>query len=160
MGEFDDFTRQLRDQHQTKADEYAANEERKRQERTAEWDRQKATLEQVTANIFAEATRACHAQGIRVVVGTNWSHGDITDPVIEFQVFGPKKRPFDDSTYEVSSNKALFRVDNGRVVAKVVKQAYASNVGVDYVGYDDDGARQATKAVIASYFDEISPERS
>ncbi|WBY08323.1 hypothetical protein PIB19_02000 [Sphingomonas sp. 7/4-4] len=160
MGEFDDFTRKLSGDHQERTADHEVREAKERDDRHAGWDRDIALLETVATPLLDEAKRACEAQGMRPVIARNWERERFTDPAVEFQLFGPKKRPLDSSTYEVQANTTVVRVEDGKLRASITKRAIGSSVGVNYVGYDEDGIKQALKHSISSFYDEIDPGKA
>ncbi|MCP3730650.1 hypothetical protein M9978_09440 [Sphingomonas sp. MG17] len=159
MGSFDDFTNQLGADHEAKLAEHRAQKARERSELERVWDAEIAMIEADATPLIEEARRACQARGLRPAVNRTWEPHRFTNPSVEFQLFGPKERPHDASSYEIEANKALVRVEDGKLRASVSKRALNSTIGADYVGYGIDGVREALRLVIASYFDEIDPSR-
>lgn len=157
MGEFDDFTRKLRSDHEAKTADHEAEEARKSAERNAKWDGEIAMIEEVATPILEEAERVCKAQGLRPVILRNWEVHRGMNPIVEFQLFGPKKRPYDSSFYEIEANKALVRIEGDKIKSSVAKRSHSSSTGLDYIGFGAEGVSQAVKFAIASYFDEITP---
>ena len=158
MSDFDEFTRKLRGEHEAKSRDHEADVARRRGEQDAQWDADHAAIEQVAMPLFEDAKRACEAQGLRPVIVTNWESGRYQNPMIEFQLFGPKQRPHEASTYEIEANKVIVRVEDGKLRASIGKRASKSKANTDYVGYGEEGVSQALKHSIQSYFEEVAPE--
>ena len=160
MSGFDDFTRKLKSEHDAKTANYNAAEAEERRQRHAKWDQEISIIDLTAGPLLDEAKSACEAQGLRPVVKRNWETGRNSAPMVEFQLFGPKKRPLDESFYEVEGNKAVIQVENGKLRASVSKRAYESTVGINFVGYGAEGVGEALKLSITSYYDEIDPSRA
>jgi len=159
MSGFDDFAGKLNAEHKAKAQDFQERQAREREERHNGWRQEIALMETSATPILAEAVRACEKLGLRPVIVKNWERDLFMNPAMEFQLFGPKQRPHDASTYEIEANKVIVRVEDGKLRAQVSKRAYASKAGADYVGYGPEGVEQAVKHSIESYYDEISPDR-
>ncbi|MYL98600.1 hypothetical protein GR702_12575 [Novosphingobium sp. FGD1] len=157
MGDFDDFTRQMRGNHEAASKQHEEQVARAAAERDADWDGQIALLEEVAGPIILEAANACERQGMRPVIERNWDKGRYMAPAIAFRLFGPKQRPHDASTYEIEASSAHIKVEDGKLRANLSNRSFKSKVGTDYVGYGAEGISQALKLCIASYFEEIAP---
>jgi hypothetical protein len=160
MNEFDEFAKKLSAEHAKKSSEHEAQEKKARQERD-ELNRagQAALLTQV-APLLNEASQACHAQGLRTEITNNWERELVMRPAFDFQVFGQKKRPFDESTYEVYGHKVSISHDGHELKASVSRSSVHTKTNQRYEGDGIEGAMEAIKIAIASLYEELSPNRS
>ena len=157
MGEFDDFAHKLSSDYQDRSAAHSQKLKVESDQRDAQWAAERSLLEQEAIPLMEEAANACRAMGLRPAVTKNWQDFAITNPQVIFHLFGPKKRPYDDSTYEIEVNWVLARVEDSKVRASVNIKASKSRIGKDFVGYGPDGVQQALKHSMASFYDEIDP---
>lgn len=160
MGDYDEFTQKLQNEHSEKEKQHQVSLQKANAERDARFNAQVDLLEQVAISEMEEAATACKARGLRPEIVKNWDPEMYMEPKVDFKLFGPKKRPLnDDSSYEIEANMVSAKVEDGKVKVSIAKQARASKIGEGFVGYGQEGVKNALQSSIASYYDEIDPKK-
>lgn len=157
MGEFDDFTKKLGEEHARKSEEHRAQEERNEKEREVRYDAGQYAIEQQVMPLLAEAEAACERQGLRVETTVNWQNGRYSTPSVEFQAFGQKSRPYDSSTYEVHGHKIAISHDGDDFHARIARSSLNAKEK-SFSGQGIGAVKASIKIAIASIFEELSPD--
>jgi hypothetical protein len=74
-------------------------------------------------------------------------------------VFGQRKRPHDDSLYEVYGHKITVSHDGGDMKVRVSRSALHSKENQGFEGEGLEGTKEAVRMAIASLYSELDPAR-
>lgn len=158
MGDFDEFAAGMNRDHQAKQQAHDEKMRKESAEREALMQAGRAYLEDKVIPILSEAAEAYGKLGLRTEIKPNWRDADLhMRPNVSFQVFGQKKRPFDDSTYEVAGNLASVWHDGEGLTASISDNSYSQVRGKDFEGHDLNAVREVSKRALSTLYAALDP---
>lgn len=159
MGEFDDFAESARKSLDAQQSAAAEKQRIESAARTALLNRQASALEADALPIMEEAKVAFERRGFRVDIKPNWTREMYQPPSILFSMFGQKKRPHENSSYEIQGPLVVIATHTGgNLVVKLGTNPHGTRTDGQFDGRSADDLREAIKRAATGLVEHLAKD--